>query len=145
MDRDCYIFDIDGTLADLTHRLHYIQKHPKDWDSFFAACVHDTPIPHIVTLAKCLPLPIVCVSGRSDVVRIETDYWLRVKAGLAPAALYMRKGGDRRSDDIVKTEILDKLRSDGWRPLMAFDDRDRVVKAWRAAGVPCAQVAEGDF
>jgi len=28
---------------------------------------------------------------------------------------------------------------------MAFDDRNRVVATWRANGVPCAQVAEGDF
>ena len=27
----------------------------------------------------------------------------------------------------------------------AFDDRDRVVKAWRELGVPCAQVSEGKF
>jgi hypothetical protein len=36
-------------------------------------------------------------------------------------------------------------RIDGFEPIMVFDDRNRVVKALRAAGVPCAQVAEGDF
>jgi hypothetical protein len=30
------LVDIDGTLADCTHRLHHIQKQPKDWDAFFA-------------------------------------------------------------------------------------------------------------
>jgi phosphoglycolate phosphatase-like HAD superfamily hydrolase len=144
-ERRCYIFDIDGTLADLSHRLPHIQTQPKNWDAFFAACVDDAPIPHVVELAKSLPLPIVCVSGRSDAVRVETDFWLRVKAGLIPAALYMRKAGDHRPDDIIKIELLDRLRSDGWSPIMAFDDRDRVVKAWRANGIPCAQVAEGEF
>lgn len=95
MTRSCYIFDIDGTLADCSHRLHHIQKQPKDWDAFFAACMDDQPIAHMVALAKSLPLPIVCVSGRSDVVRVETDFWLRVRAGLNPAALYMRRAGDR--------------------------------------------------
>jgi len=33
-----YIFDIDGTLADVSHRLHYITGETKDWDAFFAAC-----------------------------------------------------------------------------------------------------------
>jgi hypothetical protein len=28
---------------------------------------------------------------------------------------------------------------------MAFDDRSQVVKMWRKRGVPCAQVADGDF
>lgn len=99
MTRSCYIFDIDGTLADCSHRLHHIQKQPKDWDSFFAACMDDQPIAHMVALAKSLPLPIICVSGRSDVVRVETDFWLRVRAGLNPAALYMRRAGDHRDDD----------------------------------------------
>lgn len=26
-----YIFDLDGTLADGAHRLHYIQQEPKRW------------------------------------------------------------------------------------------------------------------
>ena len=42
-------------------------------------------------------------------------------------------------------ELLEQMRLDGWDPGMAFDDRSRVVKAWREAGIPCAQVAEGDF
>ena len=28
---------------------------------------------------------------------------------------------------------------------LAFDDRDRVVAMWREEGVPCFQVAPGDF
>jgi hypothetical protein len=143
----CYFFDIDGTLADLTHRLAHVQKQPKDWDAFNAACVHDAPVPHIARLARDLALsaPIVCVSGRTDKMRLETDAWIRTMAGFVPSGLYMRREGDRRPDDIVKGELLRILRADGWSPIMAFDDRDRVVKMWRINGVPCAQVAEGEF
>ena len=59
--------------------------------------------------------------------------------------LYMRPIGDRRDDDIIKIEILAQLKQEGYLPIMVFDDRNRVVKAWRAAGLCCAQVAEGDF
>jgi hypothetical protein len=59
--------------------------------------------------------------------------------------LYMRRRNDRRPDYIVKAELLDQLLADGYRPIMAFDDRDQVVKMWREKGVPCAQVAEGNF
>jgi len=45
----------------------------------------------------------------------------------------------------VKREMLDRIRADGYNPIMAFEDRSRVVKMWREAGIPCAQVAEGDF
>lgn len=145
--RNCYLFDIDGTLADLTHRLHHINKWPKDWDSFFADCKHDAPIPHMCELARSLngAAPIVLVSGRSDRVRVETDFWIKVSAQILPAALYMRKDGDHRPDHIVKGELLDRIIADGWKPIMAFDDRNQVVKMWRERGIPCAQVAEGDF
>lgn len=143
----CYLFDIDGTLADLTHRLHHIQKQPKDWDAFFAACPRDMPIAHICSLARTLSVhaPIVLVSGRSDRVRTETDYWIKVSAQIIYAGLYMRTDGDHRPDHEVKGELLDRILDDGWKPLMAFDDRNQVVAMWRKRGVPCAQVADGDF
>ncbi len=64
---------------------------------------------------------------------------------MPPGPLYMRKAGDHRDDDKLKIEMLARVRADGFDPIMAFDDRNRVVKAWREAGIPCAQVADGDF
>ena len=148
--KGCYIFDIDGTLADSSHRVHHIMRtdgSPKDWDAYFAALSHDKPILHMRDLARTLStgnVYIVYVSGRPEESRKETLDWL-VAHRCPEGRLYMRPVGDRRDDDIVKIELLAKLRADGFEPLLAFDDRTRVVKAWRAAGVPCAQVAEGDF
>ncbi|MCC6156382.1 MAG: polynucleotide kinase [Candidatus Hydrogenedentes bacterium] len=143
---DCYLFDIDGTLADVSHRLHHIAKKPKDWDAFFAASADDKAIAHIRDLARDLSkvATVVFVSGRSDQVRAETEDWLEREVGLR-GPLYMRKARDRRPDYIVKAELLERLLADGYRPVMAFDDRDQVVKMWRARGIPCAQVAEGNF
>lgn len=142
----CYLFDIDGTLADLTHRLHHIQKQPKDWDAFFEACQADVPISHVLDLVAQLSntTHVVFVSGRSDRVRNATEAWLR-KQGLNDHPLYMRKDGDHRPDYQVKAGLLERIRADGWEPIMAFDDRDQVVEMWRAKGIPCAQVARGDF
>ena len=141
----CYLFDLDGTLADCSHRLHHIKQPRKDWNAFFEACSKDGPIPHMVELARHLMKveKLVFVSGRSDQVRRETEDWL-TEHGLA-GPLYMRGVHDKRPDFIVKAELLDRLVRDGWRPIMAFDDRDQVVKMWREKGVPCAQVAEGAF
>jgi phosphoglycolate phosphatase-like HAD superfamily hydrolase len=150
----CYIFDIDGTLADASHRMHFIQGPEKNWDAFFAACVDDKPHEHICELALQLSYLqdawVIFVSGRSDQVRIQTRDWLfkyvyKTKYNGDLIRLYMRKHGDHRPDHVVKLELLEKLRNNGWRPIMAFDDRDQVVRMWRNAGVPCAQVAEGDF
>jgi len=145
MTTPCYIFDIDGTLADCSHRVHHIQKQPKDWTAFFAEVRDDKPIWHIVNLATRLvyAIPVVFVSGRSDECREATAAWLDQNVFSGP--LFMRRAGDHRDDDVVKIEILAEVRAAGYEPIMAFDDRDRVVAAWRAAGIPCAQVAPGDF
>lgn len=143
----CYLFDIDGTIADCSHRIHLIQSQPKLWDEFFAACHLDKPITHIIGLAIRLSMAgtkIVYVSGRSDQCRAETEDWL-CRNALPDGPLYMRHEGDHRDDDIIKLELLADLRADGFEPIMAFDDRNRVVAAWRSAGIPCAQVAPGDF
>ena len=145
--RRCYIFDIDGTIADGGHRLHHIQKQPKDWDAYFDACHDDKPIHHVIGVAWALNSAghrIVLVSGRSAVIREKTKEWLRWHLPFYDA-LYMRPEGDHKDDDKLKIELLEQMRLDGWDPVMAFDDRSRVVKAWREAGIPCAQVAEGDF
>jgi phosphoglycolate phosphatase-like HAD superfamily hydrolase len=75
--KDCYVFDIDGTLADVSHRLHHIARKPKNWRAFFAASA-DKAIEHICDLARHLSKvkPVVFVSGRSDAVRRETEEWL---------------------------------------------------------------------
>jgi len=144
-----YIFDIDGTIADLTHRLHHItEKKPKDWDSFFEGIYDDKPILHILPIIRAVHaqgFKVVLVSGRNDEYRVATVRWLENKARIPYHALYMRKKGDRRDDQIVKLGLLEYLRLDGYEPVMAFDDRTRVVEMWRAQGIPCAQVAKGDF
>jgi hypothetical protein len=45
----------------------------------------------------------------------------------------------------VKRELLARIRSDGFDPAVAIDDRQRVVQMWRREGLVCAQVAEGNF
>lgn len=141
----CYIFDLDGTMFDCSHRLHHIEESPKDWRAFFAATSGDSPIAHIIEMAHALSktADLVFVSGRSDECRAATCEQLRAHRLSGP--LYMRKTGDHRDDNIIKGELLDLVIADGYAPIMAFEDRTRVVNMWRARGIPCAQVAPGDF
>lgn len=141
-----YIFDIDGTLSDLSHRLHFIQGDKPDWRAFFANVGGDAVHKHIAELANFLSTsyPVVLVSGRSDECRDETVRWLN-RNNIKFSDLYMRRSGDHRPDFKVKDGLLGTLRADGYEPIMAFDDRDQVVKMWRDCGVPCAQVADGNF
>ncbi|WP_439392373.1 HAD family acid phosphatase [Bradyrhizobium sp. PMVTL-01] len=153
----CYVFDIDGTIADCSHRLHHIQKQPADWTAFYEACGKDSPIAHILDLAHALSheADIIFVTGRSEECRKATLAWLKRHLPSCGGDwswsddgrrdLYMRAAGDHRPDHIVKSELLDRLIADGHRPIMAFEDRDQVVKMWRERGIPCAQVAPGNF
>ena len=144
----CYIIDIDGTLADQSQRAHHLKKQPKDWDSFFAEAINDKPFKHMQTLLGDLNdigVNFIYVSGRPEKYKRQTFDWLDMHHFPMGRWLYMRKNGDFRADDIIKLDILQQLRAEGWEPILALDDRNRVVKMWRDNGIPCLQVAEGDF
>ena len=58
----------------------------------------------------------------------------------------MRKAGDFTPDEDLKRGWLAEMEPPELARLTAvFDDRDKVVAMWRAAGVPCFQVAPVAF
>jgi predicted kinase len=135
------LFDIDGTLADLTHRLHHIRNGSHNWDGFFAACGNDAVIEPIRDLAVLIAQQgwkIILVSGRSDRVQEETKDWLG-RSGVPYSELHMRKDGDYRQDFIIKSEILDRLIAEGNEIAFVVDDRPSVVAMWRERGLTCLQ------
>lgn len=139
--------DLDGTLADCQHRIHHILKQPKDWASFFADCAGDSPIQHVIDLVNSINKDVYEVwitSGRSDECKQQTVKWL-YDNNVNYDNLIMRKSGDHTDDGILKPSWLSDGTIPAQRVAFALDDRNRVVKAWRDAGVPCFQVAEGDF
>ena len=144
------IVDIDGTLSDPEHRQHFVRSKPRNWKAFNAR-IFDDPVQHdivwLVRLFRSVGCRIVICSARTDDLRSITERWLKEKAGLDGVyeKLYMRAEKDYRDDDIVKRELLDTIRADGYDPVMVLDDRDRVVKIWRESGLRCLQVQPGDF
>jgi hypothetical protein len=142
------IFDIDGTVANCTHRQHHVQQKPRRWDLFNKAIPLDTPHDDIIWLFKLLanePDTVMLIaSGRGEDNRPETEVWLADNA-INYKKLYMRRSKDSRPDNIVKKEILDQIRAEFGEPYMVFDDRNQVVNMWRENGVRCLQVAPGEF
>lgn len=57
----------------------------------------------------------------------------------------MRPAGDQRDDRIVKEEIYRREIEGKYNVRFILDDRDKVVRRWRELGLPCFQVADGDF
>lgn len=143
------VSDIDGTLANNDHRRHFMEQKPKDWDAFYGAMDADSLHAHVAdTIAALIHdrpsrLTILC-TGRPEEWRPLTLGWLR-RHCVPCHRLYMRATGDYRSDVIVKREMLEKIRADGYEPYVVFDDRNSVVAMWRSEGIPCFQVADGDF
>lgn len=141
------ICDLDGTLADISHRKHFVEGvEKKDWKSFFANVSEDKLNQSIAELLDIFyddGYNILLVSGRPiNPCGIPTQDWL-TKHKVKYDHLFMRAGGDSRSDVIVKQEILDHLPKD--RIDYVLDDRDSVVEMWRKNGLTCLQVAKGDF
>lgn len=156
--RPLYIFDLDGTLANCAHRLCYINGETKNWRAFFEACADDRPIHSTIATLKALRrsgAEIRIWTGRSDEVRVLTLEWLHRHGCMRSlwnplrraSELRMRKAGDHRPDHELKLEWLN-AEIDWWGGeyiTAVFEDRARVVQMWREAGVPCYQVAPGDF
>lgn len=151
-----YIFDLDGTLALIEHRRRFVEGDRKDWRLFYAACVHDVPNEPVIDTMERLRMhaDIWIFSGRSDEVREQTIAWLARYTSFASwdfdgagfGNLVMRAAGDYTPDDVLKKQWLDAMLVDDRQRLCAvFEDRDRMVKMWRDAGVPCFQVAPGEF
>jgi phosphoglycolate phosphatase-like HAD superfamily hydrolase len=140
------IFDIDGTLANGTHRQRHLTAPKKDWDAFYAAMGEDTAIQPIIDLANQLACDyhIVLCTGRPSNYREVTERWL-YDHDVPRSALYMRAEGDFRDDTIVKREMLAQMREAGFEPWLVVDDRTKVVRMWREEGLVCLQCAEGDF
>ena len=145
-----YLFDIDGTLADASHRLPLITQPKPDWDAFYIAADKDTPIWETITIARALDKSmhrIIMVSGRSEIIREATVVWLR-KYRVPFECVYMRGVNDHREDTVVKSEILDWLiaaNPKGEKIGGVFEDRQQCVDMYRARGLRVFQVAEGNF
>lgn len=138
------ICDLDGTLFNIDHRLHYLDK--KDWDGFFAAVKDDIPNMWCVQLLHSLIRSgdeIIFVSGRNSVAREATEAQLNA-LGFGKYELFMRPEKSREPDYLLKEHIYESYLKDR-DILFAIDDRSQVVKMWRSKGIVVLQCDEGEF
>jgi hypothetical protein len=121
------VFDIDGVIADNTHRLRFMRK--RDYDSFYSRneVMKDTPIEDGITLLKALRNEdIYFVTGRPENCKGATVEWMRSvlqKHGVEffENRLRMRKMGDYRKATVVKKELIETIFREK-EELSFFDD-----------------------
>lgn len=118
-------------------------KIKKDWDSFFTGVSEDPVIKPTAEWIRSLKdkYYICIVSGRPiDKAGKATVEWLR-KHDITYDRIFMRNSGDKRPDDIVKKEILDRILPR--KIAFVIDDRPRVIRMWRENGLTCYDVGDG--
>lgn len=137
---DAVIVDIDGTVA-----LHEGVRNPYDTTRYHLDKPNIPVINAIHDECYANGKRILFVSGRDAKFRKVTEDWLYDNVRVSIEGLFMRPEGDTRRDDIVKLELFDNHIRGEYNISRVYDDRNRVVKAWRSIGLTVFQVAEGDF
>lgn len=138
------VCDLDGTLFNIDHRLHFLKN--KDWDGFFGAVRGDTPNEWCVKLLDGLIMvgvEVIFVSGRNEQARLATEEWL-YELGFGDCKLYMRPAGDFRPDYEIKRMYFEKRLCDR-DILFVIEDRTQVVQMWRSLGLTVLQCNEGSY
>ncbi|MEE9215739.1 MAG: HAD family acid phosphatase [Thermodesulfobacteriota bacterium] len=139
------IFDLDGTLCDITHRLHFIQGDKKDWPAFYQACVDDIPILHSFTMCQILKswgCWIYIITGRSREVEKQTKAWLS-ENGITFDKLIMRPEKNYQPAVELKETFLKQYfpnLEDLHRILVVFEDSDPVIAMYESYGIPYFKV-----
>ena len=144
------IFDVDGTLMDIGTRRHWLQGPHKDWERFMdpKEMENDTRAEHVFEVAEALHdagHEIVIVSARNERHREVTESQLKTAGGEFWSHMFLRPDDSYEPDHEFKQRVLNELIKADWKPDMIFDDRNSVVDMWRSNGIPCLQVAEGNF
>ena len=129
------VFDVDGVVADVRHRLHHLHRHR--WNRFFAEAGADPVLTEGARLVADLAREheIVWLTGRPEWLRDTTLDWF-AENGLPTAELHMRPEGDYRPARIYKLDVLRDLAPRGIAALV--DDDAEVIDAAMRAGYPAA-------
>ena len=138
------IFDIDGTLANCDHRLHYVKNKPKNWDAFYSECMGD----HVIwPVAEMLELfrknyIIYIVTGRPERNRDLTELWLNNNK-IYFDKLIMRGDRDFRKSPDYKSSVCDTIEAEGNKIFLAVEDREDCINIFINRGIYTFNVSNG--
>ena len=121
------ISDLDGVIADITHRKHLLDQKDINWETFEMRSRMDPPKKEIIWLLNMLyhrGTQVYIFTGRSEGekggIRELTVDWLE-RRKVKYNKLFMRPFGDRRPDFVLKREWLKTIPRQ--QVLFALDDR----------------------
>lgn len=135
-DRPLAVFDIDGVLADVRHRLHFLESTPQHWERFFQAADRDPLLPEGAdrVRAALVDHDLLYLTGRPERTRQLTERWL-ARHGLPTGLLVMRDDDDYRPARYLKRDVLRRVAAQRDVASM-LDDDPAVVAMLEADGWP---------
>jgi predicted kinase len=133
---NCYLVDIDGTLAINNTR------HPFAWDRVGEDALNPAVAKIVEKLGK--DTNIILLSGRSSVCYDLTVAWLK-QHHIHYKDLFMRPANDQRPDDILKSELYYFHVRGKYNAIGVIDDRPKVCRMWRNLGLSVFQVGNPDY
>lgn len=147
MKNKAILIDLDGTLANCNHRLHYIRSEKKNYKTFSS----DEEIEKDMLNSWCSSIishfkndhKIIILTGRNEYSRRITLEWL-VKHDIYIDEMIMRKDGDFRKGEVVKADEIEKLK-EKYDLVFAIDDNIKVAQMMRNMGIVCLQCDENNF
>ena len=135
--------DIDGTIADNSHRQHFLEGK-KDWEGFFSNLDKDKPIFPIINLINDHyreGKKIIFLSGRSENYRNITSEWLK-KYFNFDFLLVLRKSDDKRNKLITKRELFNSLNIENTEVYSIFENDIDLIKMWNEMKLNVVNVNE---
>lgn len=140
-----YIFDVDGTLANVDPYLHHVRGPNRDYEAFHSASIDALPNVDVLLMlnnAVSDRHAILVVTSRKEKWRGLTSMWMAIN-NIRSHALFMRADEDNRPDYEVKKDILDKIEKH-WKVVHAIDDNPNVIRLWEENGIPTTKIGTWD-
>lgn len=133
---DAVIFDVDGTLCNVSSIRHYLRGDQRDFESFHRESVNCPPNEWVAQLARDMNeyYAIIVVTARKNRWFNPTWWWLN-ENGVPYDELFMRDDRDQRKDYVVKQEILNRIVK-RYNPILAVDDNPNVIELWEQNDIP---------
>ena len=141
--RDVILIDLDHTICDSFWRDQMVGVAP--WDVYHMELEHDDPAHDLIEFMSLVDghdRQFIGITSRPEKFRQLTMLWMMKHNVMFLDDILMRPNNDFRTAHEVKISLCEERFGENWqdRILCLIDDNDRVIEAFRGAGVTCLQV-----
>ncbi len=137
-----HVFDVQGTLIDVTSIRSLVECDKPDFDAFHEATAHCPANQEIVDATKRSHISqhvVIVMTGMNEKYRGLVATWLH-RHEVPFDLLMMRPNRDFRKDFVIKREMLHQARMRGFTVTHAWDDNPAIIDLWKSEKIPVTVV-----